>query len=458
MTKCVVVVAALVLFCVKGASGGMGNNQQTAPAGLGNAASREPVPVTMTYASLKALADSRALAAGQKYRIVDFRTRHTIPYTKHTNEGPTEVLVATAVTASALAPVVCSEMYPQDVMEYELVNSSNDPAVDRGRITYRRDTRKEISAHEDWRSVKYRRGLNRATGRFTELDNFSEGYVDRYPFNNSSDPAFFNRVHVGTANDSPLSNIVIGTGASQGTYDIIVGPGNIDMTIGDNSNIIEIAQANGSISIGNYSHHIRIGACSDFTKIGDWCCYINVGTQSSQITINDYVQHCTVGDNVMPLTIGSGSALAGGTTLSDVYVGHGVYIDPPPQIIASGTLEKHMSTIPAVVDITGQSTLDLAKFKYAGIISLTSKNASESLRVLLKKVDPNGNDFPIELRPSAGLQLAVTGSAVESLAADGLIVTKGAVHLNGDKGDAITLKRKKIGAYSVFVEVSRSVF
>lgn len=448
----IVSLALAVFFLISvSACAGIVIKEEAALDCLCNAASCQPAVVSVTFAALKTIADNTALRPGQKYRITDFRTRHTIPFTAEINTGPIEVLVVTALTARTLAPVAYSESYPQDIIEYELVNSLSDPAYDRGRILYRRDTQKNISSYEDWRSVKYRRGLNQVTGRFTEISDFSKGYVDRLPFNNSNDPVAVNMVHIGRTFGSELSNIVIGTGASSETQDVRIGQWCTRMTIGDNTSTIEIAHSNGTITIGDNSTHIRIGVCSDFAMIGNWCSSINIGDSSSWITVTDNTSNSNVGDNVGGLTIGDG------TGMRDLYIGNGVYIDPPPIIRASGTLERNISTIPATIDITCLTDLNLANVKYAGIITLTSKNPFESLRSILKKPDPRGNDFPLELRPAAGLTLVIVGTPPDALATDGLIVLKGTVTLSGDKGDSIILKRKTIGKKSVFVEVSRSV-
>lgn len=407
--------------------------------------------IAVSHSGLKELADTAKLVPGQKYRISDFRTRHTIPYTSEINTGPIEVLIVTAVTANSLASIVHSESYPQDIIEYELVNTSIDPAFDKGRIIYRKDTSKNVSSYEDWRSVKYRRGRNPVTGKFTDVSNFSNGSVDMHPFNNSPNPEFVSRVHVGKTNGNGLPNIVIGTGKSSVTEDVFIGHGSNHITIGDHARTIEIAQANGDILIGEHCNHIRIGVCSDGATIGDWSYHINIGNLSGPITIKDHTSSCNVGDNVTSLTLGDG------VTASQIYVGHGVNIRPSPTITASGTLEKYMSTIPSSIDITGRTILDLTAYKYAGIVSLTSTKSTELLNMIQKNIDPDEPDFPLELCPRAGLQLKLAGTSFDALSADGQIMLKGDVRLNGDKGDSITLKRKSIGKYTVFVEVSRSV-
>ncbi|WP_054698083.1 hypothetical protein [Geotalea toluenoxydans] len=409
-------------------------------------------PASTVYATLRSLAVSGQLPVGQKFRITDFRTRHTIPLTSEINTGMQEVLVVTAMSPHALEPIAFSESYPQDVIEYELVNTLPDPAFDKGRILYRRDTRKDIWSFEDWRAIKYRRGRNSTTGKFTEISDFSKGYVDLYPFNNSPDPSFTNRVHVGRANGSQLSNIVVGTGKSAVSDDISIGSGCNSITIGDNSDIIDIGNVNGNITIGDNSHHIRIGVCSDYTVVGDRCSYINIGMQSCSIVVKNEVFNSSVGDNVRPMVLGNG------VPVGEIYVGNGIYIDPPPVITAPGSLEKYRSTLSAVVDVTGQEHLFLDSLKHAGIIRLTSKKGAQSISRIFKTPDPNETDFPIELRPSPGLVVTVVGTSFEALSGDGQILVQGNLVLDGDKGDSVILKRKSVGQHAIFTEISRFIY
>lgn len=407
---------------------------------------------SLRHDELVALATSGRLVTGRQYRITDFHTRHTIPNTQSVNTGPTEVLVATALGPSALTRVVQSERYPADIIEYELINTLDDRTFDRGRITFRRDPVKEISSFEDWRAVKYRRGKNPLTGKFTETVDFSHGQVDRFPFNNAPDPPKVTRVHVGRPNGSQLSNVVIGTGVSTVSADITVGQGCNTITIGDNTDIVEIGQVNGNITIGDGSHHIRIGVCSDYAYVGDGCSYVNIGTQSTWITVANNVGNCTVGDNVRQMTIGNGSPLV------DVYIGNGVYIDPPPVIAEAGTLERYHSTIPATVDISGRNYLDLDHYSYAGTIMVTNSKKDATVERIIKKAQVKGNDLPIELRPLPGLKLRVGGTSPERITSDGQILHECDLVLNGDVGDSVTLVQRMIGTRLVFVVTRKVIY
>lgn len=408
--------------------------------------------VTVSYAELKGLAESSRLQPGRRYRISDFRTRHTIPYTKVVNTGPVEVLQVTAATPGSLTPFAVSESHPQDLIRYELVNTLEDAAFDRGRIMYRENFEKNLASYEDWRAVKYRRGLNPVTGKYTEAGNFEGGYVDLYPFHNSPNPRNIASVRVGKTNGAGLANIVIGTGDDSMTYEVFIGDGCNHITIGANTRTIDIAQANGDITIGDFSNHIRIAVCSDGVVIGEWCEKINIGTTTGPITIRNRTSSCNVGDNSSPMTLGDGNGS------SHIYVGNGVILGDAPVITAPGTLERDRSTIPASVDITAKRTLDLAHLRFAGVINLSSGNMEETLGAILRPSEPEEADFPLDLRPGPGLRIVLPATPSEAPAAEGQIMLRTELALDGNRGDSITLKRRRVGSQNVYVEVARSIY
>lgn len=112
--------------------------------------------IDKTHAEMLPLVSASELTPGQLYRITDLRTRHLIPNTAEYNIGPTEPMIVTATTVNTLFAEAYSETYPQDIIYYELVDSST-AGGDRGRIYFRHNTVKNISVWEDWRAIKYRR-------------------------------------------------------------------------------------------------------------------------------------------------------------------------------------------------------------------------------------------------------------------------------------------------------------
>ena len=127
---------------------------------------RTPVGVVdVSYRELTAMIADSALVVGNRYRLTDFRTRHTVPYTDVVHEGRTEALILTANGVNSLDMVAVSAEYPHDRIHYTYRNDLLyvyehdvlDQAVDRGVILYREDTVRHVEAWEDFRNVKFRR-------------------------------------------------------------------------------------------------------------------------------------------------------------------------------------------------------------------------------------------------------------------------------------------------------------
>lgn len=126
--------------------------------------------IDITYSDLTTLVSSSGLIPEQTYRITDFRTRHKIPGIQFGEpaewngdislgdlfDTTTEPLIVTAETSSALHAVATSDLFPQDIIHYELVDSTTQGG-DRGRITYREDTLQKIKVVNDFRNVRYKR-------------------------------------------------------------------------------------------------------------------------------------------------------------------------------------------------------------------------------------------------------------------------------------------------------------
>lgn len=139
--------------------------------------------IDIAHADLLVLALADGLVPAQKYRITDFRTKHRIRGTfLPTEDGyyvagyndaqwntdatgipanmqpEAEPLTVTAISANALAIVATSDLYPQDIIHYELVDSTlgtsplNNNDGDRGRIIYREDTTFNVICGFDFRN------------------------------------------------------------------------------------------------------------------------------------------------------------------------------------------------------------------------------------------------------------------------------------------------------------------
>lgn len=130
--------------------------------------------IDVTYSVLASMVNSSGLAPNARYRITNFRIRHTIPNTTDINEGPVEPLIVTASSVNTLEPIAISETYPQDIIRYELVcthywNGNVITGSDRGWIYYREDTLRNNKLPFDFRACKWRRWANPITGYMTDI-------------------------------------------------------------------------------------------------------------------------------------------------------------------------------------------------------------------------------------------------------------------------------------------------
>lgn len=121
------------------------------------------VIIDKTHSELLTLAQAGQLVVGQRYRVTNFQTIHTIPETTDVNTGPVEPLIVTANSTDTLSAKAESTTYPDDEILYELVSTSSVPGdFPKGCIYYRRDggPTRNIEMWEDWRHIKYRRWAN----------------------------------------------------------------------------------------------------------------------------------------------------------------------------------------------------------------------------------------------------------------------------------------------------------
>jgi len=119
----------------------------------------------VTHADILAKINAGTLTISSFYRITDYRTVHMIPYTNVApsiaaiNTGPEEPLVMQAININALSSVAQSALYPQDVIYYDVMNVLCEDGITprKGKITYRKDTAKNLETYYDFRNVKFRR-------------------------------------------------------------------------------------------------------------------------------------------------------------------------------------------------------------------------------------------------------------------------------------------------------------
>lgn len=112
--------------------------------------------ISKTFTELKGLATANELVKGQKYRITDYMTTYTQPVTNATkSSGIIEVLQLTAITTNSFATECRSELYPQDIVYYDINDATE--GFTKGKIFRRIDTLRNNDIGTDWRHVKYDR-------------------------------------------------------------------------------------------------------------------------------------------------------------------------------------------------------------------------------------------------------------------------------------------------------------
>jgi hypothetical protein len=271
-------------------------------------------PVDVTHAELLSLSKSGALTRDQLYRITDFRTSHVIPNTADRNTAPTEVLLVRAASATQIRSQAFSESYPEDIIYYELTDSTTQGG-DRGRIIKRVDPLKQISSFEDWRNVKFRRWNTQADGRgrYTAFTDNGNPWADYHPICNATRPddMCFNIELGRPASDATnnLTNVVIGKGAR----DIVTGPYVVNTNIGAGSNEIYLKGTLTDFNIGDNCHQIEVGLCADYSSIGDWASSITIGSSSGHAEIASGAYNIHIGD-YSPSMADNGFKIGNGVT------------------------------------------------------------------------------------------------------------------------------------------------
>ena len=131
------------------------------------------------WAALVALQASGALVEGY-YRITDYATTGNIPNDANTIPTLIEPLIVFALNNISLYHQAWSENFPQDIIHYELNDTSTQGAVV-GRIYYRKNTLTNLSAGYDWRRwifIRWETAVG--SGIFTEFTDPLGGEAFQY--------------------------------------------------------------------------------------------------------------------------------------------------------------------------------------------------------------------------------------------------------------------------------------
>jgi hypothetical protein len=145
------------------------NSDWNATTGVAEILNKPIIPqsyINVTYAQLVALKNNNSLIKNQVYRLTDYMTTYNQPVTGiYKESGIIEPLYITAVDVNKLHNECKSELYPQDIVYYEITGKTlqvngggtSDEGFTKGKIYRRIDTKFHNDIGTDWRHVKYNR-------------------------------------------------------------------------------------------------------------------------------------------------------------------------------------------------------------------------------------------------------------------------------------------------------------
>jgi len=132
-----------------------------------------PPVIDKTYTELTTMVANNELVPGQTYLLTDYMTTYIQPVTNiYMESGVIEPLLLTAVSTNKFHTVCKSQLYPQDIIYYEisaiLPNDTRHYNIEdeivlgtegftKGKIYRRIDTLYNNDVGTDWRHIKYRR-------------------------------------------------------------------------------------------------------------------------------------------------------------------------------------------------------------------------------------------------------------------------------------------------------------
>jgi hypothetical protein len=133
----------------------------------------------ITYEELRELYDEGAMNGGCWYKIIDYQTIYDRPDYELTEEeqvvpkqdistitsSEIEPLFVYALSGNQLSPITYSELYPQDILHYNIdYNTTVNNSPTKGLIYYREDTLKNVKASYDFRFIEFKR-YNHSDGK-----------------------------------------------------------------------------------------------------------------------------------------------------------------------------------------------------------------------------------------------------------------------------------------------------
>lgn len=348
----------------------------------------------VTYSELVNLISLSLLSRFSYYLISDFESTFIIYPTATDGTGVAEPIYVLATSPNTLAPQAYSPLWSDDVIYYSVNDTTpltpTNPAISKGVITYRKDTKKNLSAHYDWRNVLFRRWERTAGGGI---------------FFWNIDPAPF----VGVGGQATSDFFTFYTADGAGNRSCSFGPNTYNVVLEDSNSGIEIGPdcgIGGGINIGGFNNGIKIGSnCATVGSAGSLQPPgIYIGSSNLYIEIGKRSYAVWIGNSCYAVTLGNQN--------SDVVIVNDTW---------RRTVNKGFSNVETTLDITGLTNIDFGQVtllgglisdsgRFCGLVRLTSTNATETIDTILAG---NSTVFsPYRFIPENGLEVTFNDSSV----------------------------------------------
>lgn len=430
------------------------------------------------------------LEPGMVYVITDFETSCSLGG-EWVPCGTPEPICVTAVGTSRLSTAAWSQDRPGDYLQYEpFFDEATHP---KGKIVFRRDALRDVSAHFDWRGVRFRRwnaggeasGAYTAWGStYTQLGESVQvpddsDHEDYYAFGDDPDALDFSGVSVGALDPAlwtgrecgPDPNFVFLPGSK--VRGVRIGDDSFDFTVGAGASDCEFGagfkeNSVGAGCVGNRFwarfNQNRIGSGfssnrggSDFAAcdVGDGFSSNVVGGLFSGNVVGDGFQFNTVGDRCLDCRFGSEVQQNQiGNSFGDNVVGADSVRN---RILLDGVSGVSFGTISNNRYDAGYSNLSVEKEVSNGVLDVTNEPWAGVVRVTaggdVSRILYTSSFHDITVTPVAGVEVRFLHTSASS-AGNGDVVLAGAgrlgntgLRLIGDSGDYVVLRKDAVGAF-----------
>jgi hypothetical protein len=241
--------------------------------------------------------------------------------------------------------------------------------------------------------------------------------------------------NVGLGDKSDFTNIDLGGNSYINQINMVDGTADfLSISVGEGSNINNITLGSqtefSSISLGNTSTITAINLISDAeikgVDIGNLALFSDI-TMSGSSTFN----YADIGSNT---SLGLINLIDNGN-ITKFKLGVGLTfqnVNVSAQTINNTIVDVGYNNFPATLDITGVNTMNLSAIQYAGEVTLTSSNATETIN----KIDNASQIYPTKFKPNTGLAVTFSGTSVGSYSTSGQIIMPTATFVaNGTNKD-----------------------